>query len=288
MIGFGRKGILMLTKLQKLIFSAALVCCAVLRIYLKLSVIDPATGFYENNPMSAFVFHWILGVSCIATMLIGWLSKDKGDVPVLRMGLCERGFLIASGIAALVFSGSSLFEQVDSLLTFNPNLVGAGVLFSLLLSVFGVFCLLVAPVITGILFVVIGLKGNNGAGSYHGVLLLLPVLWQTATLLTTFMDYTLMRSVSDQRLAIIMLILMVPFLLANGRMLGGIDAKKGARQLTIFNLPFSLIAVPLSLGVLIAGFAGKSVEIGLSPFAALFYLCMGLYAAASVFSLRRG
>ncbi len=276
----------MLTKLQKLIFPAALLCCAVLRIYLKLSAIDPATGFYENNLMSASLFSWILGASCLVLLLFGWLPKDKSDAPALHMGLFARGCLVVSGIAAMVFIGSSLFDQVDSLLTFNPDVAGATVVFSLLFSVAGIFCMLVAPVITGILFIVIGLRGNRGTGRYHGALLLLPVLWQTAMLLTTFMGYTLMRSVSDQMLAIVMLILMVPFLLANGRVLGGIDAKKGARQLAMFGLPFSLVAVSLSLGVLIAGFADKSVEIGLSSFAAVFYLCMGLYAASAVFSLR--
>ncbi len=287
MAGFSRKGIFMLTKPQKLIFPAALLCCTVLRIYLKLSVIEPSTGFYKNNPALPSIFNWVLGISCIALLLFGWLFGSKETAPVLHMNLSARVFLVASGIAALVFIGSSLLEQVDSLLTFNPDLPGAAVLFSLLLSVFGIFCLLVAPVIAGILWIVIGLKGTREAGRYHGVLLLLPVLWQSAMLLTTFMNYTLMRSVSDQMLAIVMLILMVPFLLANGRMLGGIDAKKGARHLIMFGLPFSLVAVPLSLGVLAASFAGKAVEIGLSPFAAVFYLCMGLYAASSVFSLRR-
>lgn len=287
MAGFGRKGIFMLIKPQKLMFPAALLCCTVLRIYLKLSAIDPSTGFYKDNLAISSIFNWVLGVSCIALLLFGWLSKSKEAVPVFHMNLPARVFLIASGVAALVFVGSSLLEQVDSLLTFSSDLPGIAVLFSLLISVFGIVCLLAAPVITGILWIVIGLKGTHGAGRYHGVLLLLPVLWQSAMLLTTFMDYTLMRSVSDQMLAIVMLILMVPFLLANGRMLGGIDAKKGTRQLIMFGLPFSLVAVPLSLGVLAASFAGKAVEIGLSPFAASFYLCMGFYAASSVFSLRR-
>ena len=140
---------------------------------------------------------------------------------------------------------------------------------------------------TGFLFLATGIKGVNAAKRPHGALLLFPVLWQTAVLLTTFMSYTRMRSVSDQLLSIAMLILMVPFLLANGRMLSGIDTEKGTHQLMMFGLPFSLIAIPFSIGILCASFAGKTVAIGPTNVAAAFYLCMGIYAVSMVFSLKK-
>ena len=273
----------MLLKPQKIVFSFALICCIALRIYLKLFSINPATGFYEGNLTAASIFNWVLIIGCIGLLLMGWLSSKKMAVPIFRSNPGMRVFSVLTGIFALVFAGSTLLEQVDGLLnlTYGSNIVS-----SLVLSAVGIFCLIVAPIVSGILFIVIGLKGCNG-NQYHGALLLFPVLWQTALLLTTFMRYTLMRSASDQLLMIVTLLFIVPFLMANGRILSNLNPEKGMRQLSMFGLSFALAAVPHSIGILSAAFANKTVEIGPSLYAAGFYLCMGIYAMMMVFSLKK-
>lgn len=271
----------MLIKPKKLVFSAALIISILLRVYLKLNEIDPATGFYAGNLTASHVFNWITTIGCIGLLLFGWFSSKKSSSPQLHKEFGIRIFSVLTGISTFVYLGSTFQKQVDELLTLT---YGSSMISSLLLSAVGIFCLIVAPVVSGFLFLTVGIKGCRK--HYHGALFLFPILWQTALLLSTFMSYTLMRSVSDQLLMIVSLLLIIPFLLANGRILSRTNSEKGAHQLTMFGLPFALVAVPSSIGILSASVAGKTVEIGPSVFAAVFYLCIGLYAIAMVFSLK--
>lgn len=269
----------MLLKPKKLVFSAALIVCILLRVYLKLSAIDPATGFYTGNLAVSSIFNWITAIACIGLLLMGWFSSNKSHSPRLHKDFGVRVFSVLTGISTFVFIGSTFQKQVDDLLTLT---YGSSMISSLLLSAVGIFCLIVAPVVSGFLFLTVGIKGCSK--HYHGALFLFPILWQTALLLSTFMSYTLMRSVSDQLLMIVSLLFIIPFLLANGRILSGTNAEKGAHQLSMFGLPFALVAVPSSIGILSSAVSGKTVMIGPSVFAAVFYLCIGLYAIAMVFS----
>ena len=121
----------------------------------------------------------------------------------------------------------------------------------------------------------------------HGWLMLLPLVWEIGELLSSFMAYTALRNVSDQMLTIVMLILMAPFLLAHARILSGVGAEKGVRQLLFFGPAFALFAIAVPGGMIAAALAGKTVALGLSPAAAVFYFLSGLYAAALCLSLRR-
>ncbi len=114
----------------------------------------------------------------------------------------------------------------------------------------------------------------------HGLLLLVPLAWQVALLLSSFMEYTAIRSVSDQMLTTVMLILLAPFLLAHARVLGQIDPDRGARQAVVFGLPFALVAFCACMGMLAASLAGRGVTVAPSPVFSAFYLFFGIYAAA--------
>ena len=131
------------------------------------------------------------------------------------------------------------------------------------------------------------LEGGLRTLRMNGWLMLLPLVWEIGELLSSFMAYTALRNVSDQMLTIVMLILMAPFLLAHARILSGVGAEKGVRQLLFFGPAFALFAIAVPGGMIAAALAGKTVALGLSPAAAVFYFLSGLYAAALCLSLRR-
>ncbi len=142
---------------------------------------------------------------------------------------------------------------------------------------------------SGFLFLYIGisLNGDTRNRPINGIALLLMLLWQTYILLTTFMSYTAIHSVSDQLLTTLMLIFLLPFLLGHGRILSGTSLEKGIRQAAVYGLPFSLLALTESAGTIAAAVAGRSLAISISLPAAIFYLILGVYAAVMVFSFQK-
>ncbi|MEM1484688.1 hypothetical protein V6615_07365 [Oscillospiraceae bacterium PP1C4] len=260
-------------KLPKTIFIFSSIACVALRIFLKLSAVDSFTGFYEGDTLTVIIFNILLGAAIIAMFALGLLAKPTAHTMNYR--LPSRILAMLTGISALVFSSTNLFSQISEFTNFSASLNLASLVFNLI------------GVASGVVFLNLGFRMHSDSAGYraNGVLLLLPLLWQVYVLLTSFMSYTAIRSVSDQLLATLMLISLVPFLLAHGRILAGADTNRGIRHLVAFGLPFSLLALTTSIGTIAAALAGKPLEIALSFTGAVFYLVTGLYAASCIFSL---
>lgn len=257
-------------KLSKIIFICAAIACVGLRIYLKLVTIDPATGFYEGNLFPATIFNLLLAAAVISLLVLGYLKKPA-EKCTGRTSI--RVLAALTGVSALLVSGWEILAVIDGIYAMGLSAAMVALLFQLCGAASGIVLLAVA----------LRLR-PDGTCRICPVLLLLPLVWQIYRLLTSFMAYTAIRSVSDQLLVVLTMVLFSPFLLAHGRVLGGVSPAKGLRQLAAFGLPFSLLAITSSVGEITAFFAGRSVTVAGSLPHAVFYLIAGVYAATLVLS----
>lgn len=261
-------------KLPKQIFIFSAIACIGLRIFLKLTAVDPVSGFYEGNRLVVVLFTALLAIGVLLLILQGLRKRACGISVVCTMPLKLLAML--SGIFAVVGGVKGLYHSIIEFSNFRMSLS----FLTLFMNGIGVA--------SGVLLLHIGIKNRVGQplAEYNGALLLLPLFWQVPVLLSTFMSYTAIRSVSDQLLTVVMLVLLIPFLLAHGRVLGNIDPRKGVRHLYAFGLPFSLLALTTASGIIAAFVVGKALSIGPDLLGMLSYLLLGLYAAALVFSVK--
>lgn len=304
-----------MTKNRPLFFSLAgcAAVCLILRVVLKLTAVDPATGFYEGGGALPLVFNILLGISVLLLLAAGYLSGRRMRGASVTFTIPLRALAFAAGISLAVWA----FLNVGGILEILPEVLtpDSRLLFKLFYCLFVVLFRLVLPIVfIYVLECIAGFVPNrklwkdlpgkdepdfahpinpfdlreaHGYLRMNGWLMLLPLVWEIGELLSSFMAYTALRNVSDQMLTIVMLILMAPFLLAHARILSGVGAEKGVRQLLFFGPAFALFAIAVPGGMIAAALAGKTVALGLSPAAAVFYFLSGLYAAALCLSLRR-
>ena len=304
-----------MTKNRPLFFSLAgcAAVCLILRVVLKLTAVDPATGFYEGGGALPLVFNILLGVSVLLLLAAGYLSGRRTRGASVTFTIPLRALAFAAGISLAVWA----FLNVEGILEILPEVLtpDSRLLVKLFYCLFVVLFRLVLPIVfIYVLECIAGFVPNrklwkdlpgkdepdfahpinpfdlreaHGYLRMNGWLMLLPLVWEIGELLSSFMAYTALRNVSDQMLTIVMLILMAPFLLAHARILSGVGAEKGVRQLLFFGPAFALFAIAVPGGMIAAALAGKTVALGLSPAAAVFYFLSGLYAAALCLSLRR-
>ena len=237
-----------------------LLACGGLRIFLKLFCIDPSTGFYEGGGISRVAFTLLVGVGLLFFLILGLLQRPHLSLDTIPRGKPLRLLSVLTGLSAFPLAWDGI-----------QNFTG----FSFL-SLLSFLVLVVGPIAGGCVFLLIGLKPDQST-PLHGLLLLLPLFWQGGYLLKLFMRYTASRSVSDQLLEVLMLILLAFSLLANGRLLGSVDPSAGLKQLRAFGRGFVLLAVSLGISNLIAAILNRSMGCAMSPMYSLFYLLLGLY-----------
>ncbi|MCR2027088.1 hypothetical protein [Anaerotruncus colihominis] len=273
----------MTIKLSKRLFLAAAILCVLLRCALKFISIDPATGYYEGYAALVLLFNVLLAVSAFALIALPLLQKASGGYSI-RLGGATRLFSALSGAALLLFTAGRILAAVKEIAFVS------GAPLSFLLSTLGVFVFMgIVPALSGGILIAAGLRarGQSGAAGMNGWLLLVPLVWQVAQLLVTFMDFTAVRHVSDQMLAVMSMVLGAPFFLAHGRILSGIGHDKGARQMAAFGLSFALLSLTLSIPSIAASLSGRAFPFGLPLTGSILYLCLGLYAAFLGLSIRQ-
>ena len=272
----------MTRKLQKNIFIVGTAVLLVLRLVLKLTMVDPLTGFYTGSTVLPGLFFWLTILVLIALLVLGWVGgrNTSGTVTYSKAFKLFTLLAGATAIACAVSEGLSIVTAFTdlSLEYMEMSTIAMEALISLVKFVF----LALAPLVSGIAFIAIGAGAHGDSdGDFRkgAILMLVPVVWQVVLLLVSYMQFTSMRSVSDQQFGIVLILLHAPYLLAFARIFSGIDPEKGCRQLAIFGLPFSCLAIVLAAGSIVASFAGHSVLIALSPLQMVYFLFMGLGGA---------
>ena len=271
----------MSVKTPKLIFVFSAVACVALRVYLKLTAVDPATGFYEGGGIAVTALNLLLLVSVAALVVTGLLTGRKAAARGLRLGVAGRALALLTGLSAAVYGATFAADRFSRI-----DLSGGSNLKLLLLGLALQFIAFVlAPLGSAAFFLLVGLRGGREGFSTCGWLALCPLVWQIGLLLVTFMSYTAVRSVSDQMLAVLAMVFAAPFLLNHARWAGEVVRERGLAQLPAYGLPFALLALTVSAGALAALPAGRAVEVALGLPALCFYLCAGAYAAVLCFSI---
>ena len=74
-------------QLSKMLFLFFAIACTALRVFLKLTAVDPSTGFYEGGGIAVPVFLALLVLAVIALLLLRFRRTPPA---VLQVGLCSR------------------------------------------------------------------------------------------------------------------------------------------------------------------------------------------------------
>ena len=276
-------------KLPKGLFICSAVTCMLLWVFIKLTMIEPATGFYTGSSPLITFFNLLLFLSCLLLFVLGLFQKREWNLQETIWNLPLLRFLsILCGAGAIASAGYFGWLQYDYYLsTFNF----AFDLIDLIGWVAGfagrVFFFVLMPVVSGFLWIRLGVRPPSASLSPNPYLCLAPVLWQIGLSVSFFMSFTSMRAAADQRFGITQAVLAVPFLLAFARLTSKIDPARGMRYLRLFGLVFALFALVSAGGALAAMLAGRRVTVALPLVMELFfYPVLALYAVVFLFSVK--
>ncbi|MFR9189932.1 MAG: hypothetical protein ACLVL7_06595 [Anaerotruncus massiliensis (ex Togo et al. 2019)] len=105
-----------MTKNRPLFFSLAgcAAVCLILRVVLKLTAVDPATGFYEGGGALPLVFNILLGVSVLLLLAAGYLSGRRMRGASVTFTIPLRALSIAAGAALFCWTLLRLKELPKS------------------------------------------------------------------------------------------------------------------------------------------------------------------------------
>lgn len=258
-------------KLPRRIFLVTAALCVILRVYLHAACIDPETGFYEGGQALMFIYYAILVAGTLSILILGLLGKAENPVVSVTPALRLVTLAASLGVAILAVPATTWI--------IGPSYLPP----SMAMILLRLFLLSFAPLVTVVLLVYIAVKSRSGFAHVSAYLMLLPVVWMAAILLTRFMDYTASRHVSDQMLTVAMLSFATLFLVPLGRISSGLTPEKAARQLVAFGLPFALLAFSVCAGILASP---GTASLALSIPESIAFLLLGLYAAVLAFSLQ--
>lgn len=106
-----------MTKNRPLFFSlaAGAAVCLILRVMLKLTAVDPATGFYEGGGALPLVFNILLGVSVLLLLAAGYLSGRRMRGASVTFTIPLRALSIAAGAALFCWTLLRLKELSEVL-----------------------------------------------------------------------------------------------------------------------------------------------------------------------------
>lgn len=265
----------------KRIFPAAAIVCAVWRTYLHMAYIDPDTGFYLASGPLVFGFNTVFLLCMVLLPFLAARANIPEDIGLPR-NTGVKSTLLFCGVCAAMVSIPAFLEIAAF------GLGGDGR--SMIATIAQLLLFAIGPLVTAVLFLAAAARGGNegrlGEPPLNAYLMLIPVIWQGAIMLQRFMRFTASRHVSDQMLAIVLLVFAVPFLLAFARVAAGIDKEKGTRQMVVFGLLYALAAFTFCPAM----FTGLAAEgwprFSLSLVETLFYLSLGVFAVAAIYSVR--
>ena len=259
------------------IYGGALLFCGALRVYLRFFGIDVVTGFYTASGLPVFAFNAVLGAALGAMLLLNRLRVTAHDYPVLQKSRTSSALALLVGLFIALF-----MLEATRLKTFTRH---SGIrLEGLSAKVCAVLGLLSA-----LAFLWLGLRGTAEARRGLGVVLLVPVIWQTVLLVSKFNDYTTITTISDNLLVILFMVFNCCFIMGHARTVCGFARKDGRNYLLPTGLATSLLGllltVPNYLYALLRHTRLPAEALG--DMECLYVFVMSLFALAAVRELRK-
>jgi len=224
------------------LYFVALVFCLALRIYLRLTAMDVATGFYQEAGYLWYLviaFNALLGVSVALLYLLYLLRRADGDYPVLREGKFTAFFAMLCGISITLYQ----LEALDLLILVGLDLPNNGMaLHGIALMLSGAFGWFAAIVFTfmGARALIVGRGQLRG-----GTLPLAAAIWMMIILVASFNNYTTLTTISDNLLTVLFMVFASLFFVGHARTLGGFARKDGRNYAIPSGLATSLCGILL-------------------------------------------
>ncbi|MDR2932563.1 MAG: hypothetical protein LBV27_05590 [Oscillospiraceae bacterium] len=263
-------------KIMFTIFFAALTVCGVMRIILRLSLIDPATGFYTATAgIIPTVFNIIFGAALVALLILNRLRRGNNDYPVHRRGRALPILAIAAGLSMLAFAWLGL-----------PDHFGQSGVRSEGWATFVLVFNYAFTTVSGLIMVYAGVHGFVSEKQPSALLLIIPPIWQLVLLLSRFNGYFSILYISDNLLIILFMAFATLFYIGHARTLCGFGRKDGRNYVISAGLGTALCGFLSSIPnfiYMIARQAPIPVD-EISTFECLYTLVLSVYALAFVAS----
>ncbi|MFA9380548.1 MAG: hypothetical protein ACERKO_05755 [Acetanaerobacterium sp.] len=227
---------------RKTICALTIVTAAVLtaaRVWQYLWIIDVVSGFFTTTDISVYLLYGGLALFFLLAAFASFTDKTiaRAHTSFLRASLTGFSLLLAGGVnlfaSAYIVAGIIDGEAIQ-LTEISNALLGFAA--SLVLLYFG--------------FLII-----TGRGITHKFLPLVPVLWVTVRLLSTFRRTSTVLPISENLLTLLSLVALTVYFLYFAFAVAGFFAKAGARWMFLSAVTGVVLIIPNTLGMLIAAYA---------------------------------
>ena len=257
------------------LYSVSLIFCLGARIYLKLTAMDPVTGFYQGAGGLVVAFNAVLGACVVLLYLLYLVRRTDGDYPVLREDRPVALFALLCGISMGLFQLEVLEIHIFGGLAGLNQGVGLEGITLILSAVFGWFSV--------IAFIFIGARGLFfGKGQLRGALLFLVAgVWMMIAMVGSFNRYTTLTTISDNLLAVLFMVFATLFFIGHARTLGGFARKDGRNYVIPSGLAASLCGALLVIPNWVWAAANGTLLLPapmLGSFESVFVLVTSVYA----------
>ena len=256
------------------LYAAALVFCLGVRIPLKLTAMDPFTGFYTGGGALPLAFNAVLGICIVGVFALYLLRQTDRDYPVLRECKLTSFFALLCGVAIALYQLEATgLPLMSGLLALNPGAVPEGAFF-----VVG----LVLGWLTGAAFAFVGGQVLSGGGQpRNGLFTLAGGLWLMVLLVGKFNQYTTLTTISDNLLTVLFMVFCALFFCGHARTLGGFSRRDGRNYAIPAGLATSLCGALLVIPNWVWAAANGTLNLPapmLGSFESVFVLLMSIYA----------
>lgn len=257
------------------LFAAATLLCVFLRVLLKTLFVDIETGFYIGGAPLVYGFAAVEILVTVMLLTFAWRTQDretgqlKGNRP-LETATALSGVLIAAcGVPKLKAALAIGFDEP----AINRLPTGAMVLENIL------------GILAGLIIIYIAFCFFSGAATsaFHGILALVPVLWQTLYMVERYISFRQVNTVSDQFLETAYLVFATLFLLYSSRYVA--RNAKGRRRCIACGLLAAHFGLVTAAGQLAAVTVLGSEVSGPPAAEMLIMLGISIYAVAVSLSL---
>lgn len=244
-------------KAMTVIFFAASLVAAVLRIYQLTRMIDAATGFFEEKNAVIYVFYAILALAGVVIAISSYLNGDvtpnsfpeNKSIPIGIISVfCAISLFFDSAFSLL----SSFAASADELAGTFRTLMKTGALPLFVQSIIAVFA--------AVYFIILASSYFRGNVKFrkHKILALMPVGWCVVRMIRRFVRQISFINVSDLLLELIMIALLLLFFMAFAQMASGVYDEGTRWRLAGFGLPAAMFCIVTALPRLIFVILGQS------------------------------
>lgn len=265
-------------KLMLALYFIALAISLACRILLKLFHIDISTGFYSGGDLYVLIFNICLAAVPVIMFASNRLKKADDDYPVNNPDRILNLLAVLAGASIILFAVMAKQEpRLEQGFSENFYMVRS-------------YINIVMGTLSGLSLIYLGIGGVFGRKRPPaGIIIALPVVWQTVLLITQFNSYTTVTTISDHLLIVLFMIFNALFLMGQARTVCSQMRKDGRN----YAIPSGLCASLCGILLVVPNYIYIAINQAPMPtpmlgyFESVYILIMSLYALAFVISLIR-